>query len=93
MEDKEAKKRFELSAKMIVNLKTKPTDSEKLELYGLYKQSTVGDCNISEPFRVLVVEHAKWDAWNSNKGTNKIKAMNKYSDLTMKLINKYGINK
>ena len=27
------------------NLKTKPNDSEMLEIYGLYKQATVGDVN------------------------------------------------
>lgn len=33
------------AAEKVKNLKTKPNDSEMLELYGLYKQATVGDVN------------------------------------------------
>ena len=30
------------------NLASKPTDAEMLEIYSLYKQATVGDCNTSK---------------------------------------------
>jgi len=33
------------AAEQAKNLKSKPTDDEMLELYGLYKQATVGDVN------------------------------------------------
>lgn len=33
-------------AEDVKNLKTRPTDQELLDLYGLYKQATVGDINI-----------------------------------------------
>jgi len=33
------------SAEKVKHLKTKPNDGEMLELYGLYKQATVGDVN------------------------------------------------
>lgn len=36
---------FSKAADNVKNLKSKPGDHELLELYGLYKQSTVGDCN------------------------------------------------
>uniref|UniRef100_A0ACB8FV39 Uncharacterized protein n=1 Tax=Sphaerodactylus townsendi TaxID=933632 RepID=A0ACB8FV39_9SAUR len=38
---------FESVAASVKQLKTKPTDDELKELYGLYKQSTVGDVNIA----------------------------------------------
>lgn len=36
---------FEKAAADVKKLKSKPTDEEMLELYSLYKQGTVGDCN------------------------------------------------
>ena len=83
-------KRFELSAKMVKTLSTSPSNNELLELYGLYKQSTIGDCNTTEPSRFNMKDHAKWNAWKAIKGTKKNDAMNKYSDLVMTLIDKYN---
>lgn len=37
---------FETAAANVKKLKSKPTDDELKELYGLYKQATVGDINI-----------------------------------------------
>ena len=34
------------------NLAAKPTDAEMLEVYGLYKQVTVGDCNTGKTFPI-----------------------------------------
>eukprot|EP00240_Pyramimonas_obovata_P007502 CAMPEP_0118944790 /NCGR_PEP_ID=MMETSP1169-20130426/41022_1 /TAXON_ID=36882 /ORGANISM="Pyramimonas obovata, Strain CCMP722" /LENGTH=148 /DNA_ID=CAMNT_0006890353 /DNA_START=227 /DNA_END=670 /DNA_ORIENTATION=+ len=36
----------------------------KLQLYALFKQSTVGPCNTSKPSLIDQVGRAKWDAWN-----------------------------
>lgn len=36
---------FETAAENVKNLVKKPNDQELLELYGLYKQGTVGDVN------------------------------------------------
>ncbi|XP_055841099.1 acyl-CoA-binding protein homolog isoform X2 [Episyrphus balteatus] len=46
----------------------KPSDEIFLEFYGLYKQSTAGDCNIAKPGGIDLKGKAKWDAWNSRKG-------------------------
>lgn len=87
-------KRFDLSAKMVKLLKPGATDTELLKLYGLFKQSNFGDCNITEPSKLFNLrENAKWNAWNSVKGLKKYDAMNKYSDIAMILIDKYGIKK
>lgn len=46
-----------------------------LVLYGLYKQATVGDVNISQPWKVQVEARAKYDAWEKNKGMKTDEAM------------------
>jgi hypothetical protein len=40
--------RFNKAAEDVKNLQQTPTDDELLELYALYKQSTVGDVNTRE---------------------------------------------
>ncbi|XP_005179467.1 acyl-CoA-binding protein-like [Musca domestica] len=45
-----------------------PPDNVFLEFYGLYKQATVGDCNVAQPGALDLKGKAKWNAWNGNKG-------------------------
>ena len=47
---------FDDAAKKVKILKTKPNDSEMLEIYGLFKQATVGDVDIGE----LVSTQVNW---------------------------------
>jgi len=54
------------------------SDSIKLDFYKYYKQATVGDCNIQEPYSIFYKAHAKWDAWNSIKGMSMDDAMKEY---------------
>ena len=54
------------------------SDSIKLDFYKLYKQATVGDCNIQEPYSIFYKAHAKWKAWNSIKGMSMDDAMKEY---------------
>jgi diazepam-binding inhibitor (GABA receptor modulating acyl-CoA-binding protein) len=53
-------------------------DTIKLDFYKFYKQATMGDCNISEPYSIFFREHAKWKAWNSIKGMTTEDAMMEY---------------
>ena len=47
----------------------------------LYKQATIGDCNIPRPGGFLNFEaNAKWDAWNALKGVSKEDAMRQYAE-------------
>ena len=55
--------RFEKAAERAANLKNLSNDL-RLDMYGLFKQATVGNCTTTEPSRWSVVEHAKWKAWN-----------------------------
>ena len=54
------------------------SDSIKLDFYKYYKQATVGDCNIQEPYSIFYKAHAKWKAWNSIKGMSMEDAMKEY---------------
>jgi diazepam-binding inhibitor (GABA receptor modulating acyl-CoA-binding protein) len=53
-------------------------DTIKLDFYKFYKQATMGDCNICEPYSIFFREHAKWKAWNSIKGMTTEDAMKEY---------------
>ncbi|KUF98478.1 hypothetical protein AM588_10011633 [Phytophthora nicotianae] len=37
------------------------SDTHKLQLYGLFKQATVGDCSVAAPSAFRPVERAKWN--------------------------------
>lgn len=41
----------------------KPSQSQQLAFYGLYKQEACGKCNEKQPSRLQVVARAKHDAW------------------------------
>ena len=57
------------------------TDNIRLDFYKYYKQSTVGDCNIAEPYTIYYKSHAKWKAWDSIKGMAIEDAMKNYISL------------
>jgi diazepam-binding inhibitor (GABA receptor modulating acyl-CoA-binding protein) len=76
---------FNNSAENVKNLSF-VSDDNKLKLYGLYKQSTIGDINTTRPSGMFnIKEKAKYDAWNENKGMSKEKAMNEYISLVSNL--------
>lgn len=64
------------------------SDENLLYLYGLYKQVTCGDCNISRPGFFDPKGQAKFDAWNSRKGLEKEKAQKKYISKVENLLKK-----
>lgn len=58
------------------------TDSRLLlRLYGLYKQATVGDCNIPKPSYLNFTARQKWEAWDSLRSTSQSEAKGTYADL------------
>ena len=69
---------FLKAAEEAKDLPTKPSNEDLLELYALYKQVTVGDCNTTRPGMMDIKGKAKWDAWNGKKGTSKEKAEQSY---------------
>lgn len=92
-EDEEIDEMFQFAVEQVRNSEEKknggPTDDEKLKFYGLYKQATVGPCNIPKPWAVQVVESAKWNAWNGYGKMSKNDAKLKYCELYEKLEKKY----
>ncbi|XP_062395060.1 acyl-CoA-binding domain-containing protein 7 [Sardina pilchardus] len=82
---------FEQHAEDVKKVKSRPTDQELLDMYGYYKQATVGDVNIDRPGMLDMKGKAKWDAWNSRKGMSKEDAMTAYVALAKEIIAKYGM--
>ncbi|KRY11939.1 Regulator of chromosome condensation [Trichinella patagoniensis] len=83
-------KEFEEVAEQVRRLKSRPTDNELLELYALYKQSTVGDASEEKPGVFDFKGKSKWDVWRKRKGMSKTDAMKEYIKMTKQIINKYG---
>uniref|UniRef100_A0AAX7V5T3 ACB domain-containing protein n=1 Tax=Astatotilapia calliptera TaxID=8154 RepID=A0AAX7V5T3_ASTCA len=59
---------FDKAVEEVKILKQKPNQQEMGDLYGLYKQATVGDINTERPGFLDFTGKAKWDAWNARKG-------------------------
>ena len=71
-------KEFNEIAEKIMNSELKLDNDDLLILYGYYKQSTIGDCNINKPFFFDTKGTAKYDAWIANNGMKKELAMKRY---------------
>jgi acyl-CoA-binding protein len=78
-EDMSARKNeFDAAVAASKNLKERPDNDTLLQLYALYKQSTVGDVDGKRPGFTDMVGRAKYDAWAAIKGTGKDEAMKRY---------------
>ncbi len=78
-------KKFEAAAANSKNLSERPDNATLLKIYALYKQGSTGDNSDKKPGFGDMVGRAKWDAWNSLKGTSKNDAMQQYIDLIASL--------
>ncbi len=63
------------------NLAERPDNATLLKIYSLYKQGSTGDNADKKPGFSDMVGRAKWDAWNSLKGTSTDDAKQQYVDL------------
>ena len=72
---------FEAAVANSKNLSERPDNATLLKIYALYKQATAGDNAEKKPGFGDMVGRAKWDAWNSLKGTSSNDAMQQYIDL------------
>jgi diazepam-binding inhibitor (GABA receptor modulating acyl-CoA-binding protein) len=72
---------FEAAVTGSRNVSERPDNATLLKLYALYKQSTSGDNTEEKPGFGDMVGRAKWDAWNSLKGTSSEDAMQQYIEL------------
>ena len=76
---------FEAAAANSKNLTERPDNATLLKIYALYKQGSVGDNTEKKPGFGDMVGRAKWDAWNSLKGTAADDAKQQYIDLLASL--------
>ncbi|CAD6234742.1 GSCOCG00002079001-RA-CDS [Cotesia congregata] len=81
---------FEKAAQEVKELASEPSNEDKLILYGLFKQATIGNCNIDKPGYFNLKDKAKWDAWNAKKGTSKEDAQKDYIKKVAQLIESIG---
>ncbi|MBD4017447.1 acyl-CoA-binding protein, partial [Xanthomonas citri pv. citri] len=72
------KEDFEQHAEKAKTLPENTTNEDKLILYGLFKQATVGPCDTSRPGMFNMRDRAKWDAWKAVEAKSKDEAMNDY---------------
>ncbi|XP_034284973.1 enoyl-CoA delta isomerase 2 isoform X1 [Pantherophis guttatus] len=77
---------FEKAKEQVNLLQDEPSDDIKLKLYALYKQATVGSCNIPKPSMLDFVNKAKWDAWNSLGSMTPDNARQSYIELVSSLV-------
>jgi diazepam-binding inhibitor (GABA receptor modulator, acyl-CoA-binding protein) len=75
------KAQFEAAMADSKNLAERPDNATLLKIYSLYKQGSAGDNTEKKPGFGDMVGRAKWDAWNSLKGTSADDAMQQYVDL------------
>nr|ABE72959.1 acyl-CoA-binding protein [Jatropha curcas] len=72
------KEDFEEYAEKAKTLPENTTNENKLILYGLFKQATVGPVNTSRPGMFNMRDRAKWGAWKAVEGKSKEEAMSDY---------------
>ncbi len=76
---------FESAVEEVRKLSRRPSDSNLLELYALFKQATSGDASGKRPGMLDFKGRAKYDAWTQKKGASKDDAMSSYIVLVKKL--------
>ncbi|KJX94069.1 acyl-CoA binding protein [Zymoseptoria brevis] len=78
---------------------SKPPSSDRLALYGLYKQSMEGDVESiasrptaqkGMPADSLKREQEKWDAWKANQGLSRTEAKRRYIEKLIDTMHKYA---
>ena len=74
----------------VKKLSRRPSNSELLDLYGLFKQATEGDVKGSRPGLLDQKGRAKFDAWTSRKGVSGADAKARYVALVGELVRKLG---
>ncbi len=74
----------------VKKLRSRPSNAELLDLYGLFKQGTEGDVKGSRPGMLDPKGRAKFDAWSSRKGTSQADARSRYVALVDALVRKLG---
>ncbi|HEX4326063.1 MAG TPA: acyl-CoA-binding protein [Burkholderiales bacterium] len=75
------KAQFEQAVADSTQLPERPENKTLLELYGLYKQASMGDNTGARPGFTDMAGRMKFDAWTALKGKSSDEAMQEYIDL------------
>ena len=81
----------------------KPPTSDRLTLYGLYKQAMEGDVSAIADRPTVVTqpglspdqlrkEHEKWDAWKDNEGVSRTESKRRYIEKLIDTMHQYASN-
>eukprot|EP00891_Asterochloris_glomerata_P006802 jgi/Astpho2/6802/Aster-07245 len=81
---------FSKAAEDAKKLPENVSNDDKLILYGLYKQATVGDVNTNKPGMFDPKGKAKWGAWEAQKGKDQNTAKQDYITKVAELQEKYA---
>ncbi|TMS33916.1 hypothetical protein L596_001603 [Steinernema carpocapsae] len=83
---------FERAAEEVRRLKKLPSETERLKLYGLYKQAIHGNIPAEDLYPRREENEwslRKYDAWKTLEGTTKEEAKEAYTQLAKEMIDKY----
>ena len=81
--------KVEEAAERLKSLTERPANDEFLNLYGLYKQATIGDNKTSKPGMFDMKGQFKWKAWKDKSGMSQDDAADAYVALVDELLGKY----
>lgn len=79
---------FTKAQELSKSITERPSNDQLLDIYGLYKQASLGDAETSgakRPGRFDLVGRAKYDAWTGKKGLDSETAKQQYIDLIERL--------
>ncbi|XP_026477902.1 putative acyl-CoA-binding protein isoform X1 [Ctenocephalides felis] len=83
---------FDKAVEDVKKLKTQPGNDDLLEIYALFKQASVGDCNTDKPGMLDFKGKAKWEAWKNKSGMDSNAAKEAYVKKVQSLIESIGLN-
>uniref|UniRef100_A0A914VXB8 ACB domain-containing protein n=1 Tax=Plectus sambesii TaxID=2011161 RepID=A0A914VXB8_9BILA len=67
-------------------------DDDKVDMFGMYMQATVGDVNSPKPSSDHPIELSKWQSWNGRKGLTREEAQNAFISRANRLLTLHGWN-
>jgi diazepam-binding inhibitor (GABA receptor modulator, acyl-CoA-binding protein) len=85
----ELQQQFDSAVARSKELTQRPSNTELLDLYGLFKQASEGDVSGDRPGGFDFKAIAKFDAWAERKGKAKEDAIKEYIALMEKLYQQY----
>jgi len=78
---------FDTVAQQLRDKKPDLSNEQKQEVYGLFKQGSIGDNTVDKPGLMSGFEaRGKWDAWESKKGMSQDDAKQAYVDFVTPLL-------